>query len=170
MRQRQLIWRFLDRAGLHPRQVRFNPVRSWNGAGEQRVRENYAEEVRRFRRREANNATALIVVIDADTRSVPRRFAQLAATLQASGLEAVDLRTEPIAHLVPKRNIETWILCLNNTRVDEDTDYKQNGDWSDKTRRAAEVLFQWTRLNHPLPEHCVPSLISGVTELRRLQL
>jgi hypothetical protein len=170
MRQRQFVLRYLAKAAVDTHQVRFNPVRSWNGAGEQRVRENYAEEVRRFRRRHANAATALIVVIDADTRSVPSRLAQLAATLQAGGIEAVNLRTESIAHLVPKRNIETWILCLNNTRVYEDRDYKQNGDWSDRTRRAAEVLFQWTRLNHPLPEHCVPSLSSGVIELRRLQL
>jgi hypothetical protein len=111
----------------------------------------------------------LIVVIDADMRSVQSRLAQLAATLQVSGLEAVDLRTESIAHLVPKRNIETWILCLNNTRVDEDTDYKENGDWSERIRCAAQELFQWTRPNDALPEHCVPSLRRGVIELRRLQ-
>jgi hypothetical protein len=170
MRQRQLIWRYLDRTGLYARQVRFNPVRSWNGAGERRVRENYPEEVKEFRKRHAKAGTALIVVIDADTGSVQRRLSQLADSLQAGHLDAVDPKKESIAHLVPKRNIETWILCLNDTPVDEAADYKEHGDWSERIRRAAEVLVQWTRRTEPLPDHCVLSLQIGVAELKRLKL
>ena len=170
MRQRQLIWRFLDNAGLHARQVRFSPPRRWDGSGEQRVRETYPKEVREFRRRNAKAGTVLIVAIDADAGTVQARLSQLAKSLQAAHLDPVDPKTESIAHLVPKRNIETWILCLNDALVDEDIDYKQSGDWSDRIRRAGETLFQWTRLKAPLPEHCVPSLSSGVIELKRLNL
>ena len=34
----------------------------------------------------------------------------------------LDVEHEQIARLVPKRNVETWILCLNGQAADEDTD------------------------------------------------
>jgi hypothetical protein len=39
--------------------------------------------------------------------------------------QAVDVTREQIARLVPKPNIETWILCLNGQAVDEDTDLQK---------------------------------------------
>jgi hypothetical protein len=31
---------------------------------------------------------------------------------------------ERIAHLIPRRHVETWVLCLTGKDVDEETDYK----------------------------------------------
>jgi hypothetical protein len=76
---------------------------------------------------------------------------------------------EQIARLVPKRNIETWILCLNGQEVNEETDYKEaRDDWSELTPRAAEMLFQYTRPNAQAPS-CIDFLQRGVTELKRLR-
>jgi len=59
--------------------------------------------------------------------------------------QAVDVTREQIARLVPKRNIETWILCLNGQAVDEDTDYKRRrDDWTELIPEAAETLSKWT--------------------------
>jgi hypothetical protein len=54
--------------------------------------------------------------------------------------QAVDVTREQIAQLVPKPNIETWILCLNGQAVDEDTDYKRRrDDWTELIHEAAET-------------------------------
>lgn len=97
------------------------------------------------------------------------RLSQLAQALQDGGIQAIDRDTEQIARLVPKRNIETWILCLNEEKVSEETDYKgKMRDWSRLIPPAAETLFQWTRSNAEPPNHCIDSLQSGVRELNRL--
>jgi len=50
---------------------------------------------------------------------------------------------ESVARLVPKRNIETWTLCLNAGTVDEETDYT--------------------------PAHYIDSLRLGIKELKQLK-
>jgi hypothetical protein len=76
---------------------------------------------------------------------------------------------EQIARLTPKRNVETWILCLNGHAVDEGADYKgTRDDWNDLIPQASGTLFQWTRPNFVLPGHCVDSLSVGIQELSRL--
>jgi hypothetical protein len=90
--------------------------------------------------------------------------------LRDGGKETVRV-SERIARLVPKRNIETWILCLNEQEVNEETDYKRTrDDWNELIPQAAETLFQWTRSRAEPPNHCVDSLRSGVSELKRLIL
>src|SRR5262245_18375594 len=85
------------------RDIRLVPLPAGKGYGEQWVRQGYLAEVIGLRRRAAN--TALIVAIDADTIEVEQRRRQLDAA-------ASSLAGEKIVHLIPKRNIETWILCL----------------------------------------------------------
>lgn len=114
--------------------------------------------------------TALIVVLDADTGTVQDRLRQLDQALLDSGKSIVDATTERIARLVPKRNIETWLLCLNMKAASEDIDYKcTRHDWSELIPPAAENLFEWTRPNAQLPNSCADSLRSGIDELKRLE-
>jgi hypothetical protein len=64
--------------------------------------------------------------------------------------------TEEIARLVPKRNIETWILCLNDVQVNEDADYKRtHDDWTELIRTAAGTLYVWNRPRVAVPASCV---------------
>jgi DNA polymerase III psi subunit len=174
-RHQQLIFRYLRRLGLETHQMRFRGSPSGDGSGEQLVRDQFPIEVAEYRRRQANNETKLIVVTDADRLSVQERLSTLDRILQESRADSIRPETEQIARLTPKRNIETWILCLNSILVidgdplDEDTDYKKKRtDWSELIRPAAEALFAWTREHAQIPEACLRSLRLGVVELRQL--
>ncbi len=149
--------------------MRFVPSPPGAGSGEQRVREQFAQEVAAYRSRRAHAETKLIVVIDADTHSLQERLAQLDRALRDAGVRGLDANTEQIARLIPKRNVETWILCLNEVPVDEETDYKRtHNDWTALIPTAAVTLFEWARPNARIPASCVDSLQHGIRELSRL--
>jgi hypothetical protein len=164
-----LVRRFLRKRGMEPHQMSIVPSPSGQGSAEQWVRTRFAREVKAYRSRSARAKTALIVVIDADTDTVDGRFRLLNQVLTEDGAAPIHA-AESIARLVPKRNVETWILCLNDQAVDEGIDYKETRhDWRDLIPRASLTLFQWTRPNAPVPESCVDSLARGISELRRLE-
>jgi len=156
---------------MEPHQMTIVPFPSGKGSAEQWVRVRFAKEVSAYRHRHRGRkaTTALIVMIDADAHTVDERLAQLDQGLREAGSLPVQ-KSEPVARLVPKRNVETWILCLNQHRVDEVTDYKDTRcDWNELVPGASETLFQWTRPNAPIPLHCIDSLTKGIVELRRLE-
>jgi hypothetical protein len=168
-RHRMLIYRYLRRRGLSPHEIRTKPSPSGEGSAEQWVRTMYAAEVRAYRLRHAKAVTALIVMIDADTHSVQTRLTQLGQALEESGLPRIG-NAEKIVRLVPKRNVETWILWLTEDAADEETDYKQTGhDWHELVPHASERLFQLTGANAALPANCIDSLRKGINEVNRLQ-
>lgn len=168
-RHRMLIYRYLRRRGLSSHEIRTKPSPSGRGSAEQWIREMYAMEVKAYRTRQARAASALIVMIDADTHTVQGRLTQLGQSLKESGLREIR-SAEQIARLVPKRNVETWILCLTEHAVDEETDYKRmNHDWHELITHASERLFHLTGANAVLPKNCLNSLRNGVNELNRLE-
>ncbi len=168
-RHQQFVRRYLRLWRFEHHEMRFVPCPAGAGSGEQWVRERFAAEVEVCRRRRAHAKTALIVVIDADDLLVRERLAQLDRTLDDTQADQVDLDAEQIARLIPKRNIETWILCLNGEPVDEETNYKRTrNDWTTPIRSGIEVLYDWTRPNAQLPASCISSLRLGVDELKRL--
>lgn len=149
--------------------MRFVESPAGAGSGEQWVRERFLTEVEGYRRRRARAETTLIVVVDADDLLVQERLAQLDRRLDEAQADRIRPNEERIARLVPKRNIETWILCLNQVPVDEETDYKKTrNDWTTEIRSGIEKLYNWTRPNAQLPAECVSSLRLGVAELKRL--
>jgi len=118
-RQQLFVRRCLYRAGYERHVIDPEVLpKGTGGAGEQWVRLRYPAAVAKFRKRATKAKTALIVVIDADTDEVIRRDRQLKEAL-VNGRCQDD---EAIVHLIPKRNIETWILHLNDKDVDEETD------------------------------------------------
>jgi hypothetical protein len=106
-------------------------------------------------------------VIDADTGDVDRRLRQFRASLEQANLAAREDH-EAIVHLVPKRSVETWVLCLGGTSVDENTDYSRERGIDGLIPPAAVSLFEWSRVGAAIPPHCVPSLIASLPELNRL--
>ena len=96
-----------------------------------------------------------------------QRVAQLQLALQDMGLQPCGPK-ERVAHLLPKRNVETWLLCLNGESVDEVTDYKTRAEVDSLISPGAEALFIWSRANAIVPSHCVPSLRFALTEIRRV--
>jgi hypothetical protein len=147
------------------------PFPAGKGSGEQWVRNRFAKEVSacRFRVTGKRAETALVVIIDADAYTVEQRLQHLADALHEAGIDPLQ-NNELIARLIPKRNVETWILCLNDHRVDEITDYKgTRRDLNELVPEASEALFRWTRPNARVPGHCVNSLAQGLRELNRLE-
>lgn len=167
---KMLIYRYLKKHGLgHEMRITLPPP--GRGSAESWVRNRFAKEVSAYRVRQHHTRTALIVVIDADNHSVQDRWRQLDQALRDAQKPPVDVEREKIARLIPKRNIETWILCLTMQTVDEQIDYKNSrNNWNELIPPAAATLFQWTRQEAELPNHCVDSLRTGIKELSRLAL
>jgi hypothetical protein len=151
-RQRQFIYRFLAVAGFNLRQISFDLSPSGKGSAEQWVRENFVRLVKKCRARNARHArpsTALLVMMDADNRSVQERFNELDASLISGNVPKLDGKTDTIARLIPKWSIESWILFLgangaSDPAVNEDESYKdsrRNAEWSELIPKAAEALF-----------------------------
>ena len=144
----RLIRRYLQKRGMKGR-IRVESSPSGTGSAEQWVRKTFVKEVSVCRKRHAK--TALVVVVDADSGTVHGRLKQLDQALQAAGTDPIDSANEQIARLVPKRNIETWILCLNSKAVDEVADYRKGSHWGKLIPQAAETLLQWTQSSEAPP-------------------
>lgn len=160
-RQQLFVRRYLYRAGYERHVIDPDIVpKGIGGAGEQWVRQRYAAAVAKYRKRAARAKTALIVVIDADTETVNRRVRQLSEALgtnpRADG--------ETIVLFIPKRNIETWILHLTGEDVDETRDHR-NREVDDLIPTAAATFHEWST---QVPAHCLPSLVSAISETNRL--
>ncbi len=167
-RHQRFIRTYLYRLGHSVHELRFESLPVGRGSGEQWVRERYSKAVAAYRARSVRAETALVVVIDSDTADVERRVRQLQDALKEAELHPCSV-SEKIVHLIPKRNIETWILCLNGAIVDEDADYRRAQNIDAQIKPAAETFFAWTRPNALPPPHCIPSLQAGVPEIRRLE-
>jgi hypothetical protein len=153
-----LIRRYLKKHGMGSHQVTY--VRSPSGGGSAWVQSRFAKEVSACRNRQTRAESALILIIDADIHTVQERFSQLNRALAEGGIPAIG-NDEQIARVVPKRNVETWILCLNEQHVNEDTDYKRTRhDWNELIPQAAETYFNG--LAHELNCPTTSSIPCGV--------
>jgi hypothetical protein len=159
--------RYLIRLGHHARTIKARPAPAGRGSGEQYVRQRHPVEVGYYRVRSSHRKAALIVEIDAAVGSVAEHKRELDDAQKREGLDE-RMRAEAIALFVPKRNIETWILCLRGEKVDEETDYKSRQSIQPLIKEAADTFYEWSRPNHSVPAHCVPSLAEGLIETRRL--
>lgn len=167
VRHQRFVYRYLKQLRYSDHDIRFEPLPSGRGCGEQWVRERYSSAVRAYRARSVRAKTALVVVIDADTDGPERRLRQFDAALLQADLPPRG-PNESIAHLIPKRSIETWIVCLVGLPVDEYTDYRHESGIDLHIPSAAALLFSWARGNSQPPANCVPSLLSAIPEVRRL--
>jgi recombinational DNA repair ATPase RecF len=95
-------------------------------------------------------------------------FLRQESALVEAGLAPRSL-DERIVHLVARRSVETWVLCLSGRTVDEETDYGGEPEIDRQIAAAAETLFAWTRVNATPPQHCISSLRLAIPELRRLE-
>jgi hypothetical protein len=152
--------------------VRVNSTPS--GSGFDWVLQQYPIEVNAYRQSKARISTWLIVTIDADKKTVTSRINQLDSRLKQSEnarLREFCVQNENIARLVPRRNIETWLLVLTGAAANEKDDYKDKKareEWQRLAKPASQQLFAWTRPNIQLPAHCIESLRLAVKELSHL--
>lgn len=141
------------------------------GGGHGFVLARYPDEVIALRGQHAS--TGLVVHIDADDHTVIERHRELADRLAGAG-EPARTPKEPIAELVPRRNIETWIYALDedlaasHAPLDEVTAYPKL-DYASECKRASQTFAEHAR-HHTDPSRAdqVPSLLDGLAEFDRL--
>ena len=127
--------RFLERQGVGRRQIRVERSPTGRGSGEQWVRRAYAREVQAFRSANYIQSRALIVMIDEDTSSTIDRQQTLECALDDAKLPRRG-DGERIIHVLPARNIETWLAYLSGEDVNEGKTYPKLA----QERRCAEQV------------------------------
>ena len=118
------IRRFLKGMGWNARELRVEKSPSASGSAERWVREEFPNELRIYRQRKTRAASALIAMIDADSKSVQDRINEFEDGCRSVGIPFRG-HDEAVAITVPKRNIETWIHYLNGEQVNEDATYSK---------------------------------------------
>ncbi|NET70046.1 MAG: hypothetical protein F6K62_03055 [Sphaerospermopsis sp. SIO1G2] len=135
------------------------------GAGEQFVRERYTKEVVEYRRQKNKRAGILVVLIDADKKTVAERLKQLNDTLNENS-HPPRQPDEAIAIFVPKRNIETWIHYLKGENVDEENEYPKFKKQSECKPEVEQLVNQCYQGN--LDDNAPSSLKAACGELQRI--
>lgn len=135
------------------------------GAGEQWVREKYPEQLKAIRQQP--NAY-LIVVIDADDGTIDKRHRDLEEACEAESISPRNNRDKNVLHIIPRRNIETWLAYLDGENVNETTDYKtkcRNLCPKECAHHLYDMCHVDQRLRKPVPD----SLLRTCEEYRKLQ-
>ncbi|MBU4263700.1 MAG: hypothetical protein KKC76_17735 [Proteobacteria bacterium] len=97
---------------VKPRAIRVPPYPNGKGSGKKHVEDNISLEAEALRRRPAS--TILLVIQDADELSVGQIRSNLDAKLLSPRND-----NEPIAYIIPKWHIQTWIAYLDGRNVNE---------------------------------------------------
>lgn len=164
--QEQLVRSYLKKSGLNTEPPGFfprNASREVHGGNVGWVLREFPRELEACRWRHSRHAnTLLIVVIDADDNTVAERRGDLN---QRSQMSAAD----PIAVLIPKRHIETWIRAALGRQVNENDSYKNPEPKKSEIRAAGNEIHGWAR-NNPIPgPTCVDSLRVSFPEWRKIK-
>jgi len=107
------VKRFLKKGwAVKARAIRVLPYPDGEGSGKKYVADNISQEAEAMRKRHAS--TILLVIQDADELSVE----QVKADLDSKLLHPRD-DNEPIAYIIPKWHIESWMAYLDGEIVDE---------------------------------------------------
>lgn len=134
------IREFLELCGWDRRKIIERMASSGEGSAEAWVRKKYATEIKAHRAARNYRNIALVVMIDADLRSIQHRIAQLEQSAEIQQLDQQPrTKSEKIAIFVPRWNIETWFCYLDGGKCSETHDYKQAYKDS-KPRKFAEIL------------------------------
>lgn len=131
------------------------------------VLREFPRQFKACRQRSTRARTLLIVVIDADDKSIDERCRELNNTLQLGGLEPLSA-SEPLAVLIPKRHIETWIRAATAGGANENDDYKKPSPVGEVIRKAAQRINAWARHSPEPDDSCVPSLLRALPQWQRI--
>ncbi|KYC43046.1 hypothetical protein WA1_13165 [Scytonema hofmannii PCC 7110] len=124
-RQQEVFTRYLlNNIGFSTINIRSLVCPKGSQSGEQFVRERYSTEVKAYRSKSSYLSIGLVVVIDADNKTVQERLKELDDALKADSQQLRQLN-EAICILIPKRNVETWIHYLQGESVDEEAEYSK---------------------------------------------
>lgn len=132
------------------------------------VLREFPRQLNASRRRQARAKTLLIVVIDADDRSVDERYGDLNKALKGADLELIG-SLDPTVVLIPRRHIETWIRAATHPDANETDDYKfPSPTKEEEVREAAHRIHGWAHDDPRPDESCLPSLERAFPEWRKI--
>jgi hypothetical protein len=151
--------RFLRSMGWDKHEIRIKQCSLVKGAGEQRVRELYAEELKRYRKSHVNRA--LVAIVDGDTFGVRERMRQFDRRCEELQIQPRQ-KKEKVAIIVPTRSIETWIEYLEGNTVNETVSYPKLQYESD-CQPSVDRLVEYCR-STGLPESAPESLRAACDE------
>lgn len=159
--QEQMVRGYLSVCGAQTKPPMFivkNASRAVHGGNVDWALKAFPRELEACRKRATQAKTRLIVIVDADDKSVPERRAELGTIVEA----------DPAIVLIPKRHIETWIRCALGDSVNEEANYKRPPLKRSQVMDAAKEVHGWAR-NQPAPGPiCVESLRVALPAFRRL--
>ncbi len=157
--------RFFVRSGWHPRSIRIQKSPKGRGAGEQWVRERFPKELQALRRSQVT--AVLVAMVDADRSTVESRLEAFDQACQQEGV-APRGEGEPVALLVPRRNIETWIAYLSGIEVNEVEEYPKLSRERDCLReaKALKAMCDAGKLREPPPPSLEAACIEYSTRIR----
>lgn len=139
------------------------PFAAGRGSGEQRVREQFPDQLELIRGR---RRAALIVVIDADTESGEARRTQLQRECAARDIKALR-DSDPVLVVIPRRSIETWFRYLGGHGFDETTRYPHLRSEA-ACKPLADRLHDMCHTEQKLAEPAPASLAEACREYPRL--
>lgn len=136
------------------RRIHTLPFAAGRGSGEQRVREQFPDQLQLVRDR---RGIVLIAVIDADTESTEARQRQLQRQCADRGIAALR-DSDPALVVVPRRSIETWFQYLSGHEFDEATRYphlRREADCEPLADRLHDMCHKHQKLAEPAPASLV---------------
>ncbi|MGQ9917073.1 MAG: hypothetical protein ACUVS7_06625 [Bryobacteraceae bacterium] len=119
-----------------------------------------------LRKKLGETSKALIVLIDADPRTTTETRSSLNTQLQRNGV-AAPAPGEPVCLFIPRRHIETWIVCLRGESANEQDDYKAGTEEKESQPAGYKFGEQLLACSGPAA-HWVPSLKEAVSEALRV--
>ena len=159
------VRRFLRHRNFKERDIKTLPLPHSSGAGDQWVRKQYPEQLKAIRNK---RDAYLIVVIDADVGTINDRHRELATACREKGIPSRDKKDSNVLHIIPRRNIETWLAYLDGNNVDESTVYPKLKRES-HCKEHAENLHNMCQSDQRLREPAPPSLQEACNEYHKLQ-
>lgn len=155
--------------GFSRHELRVLPFPVGKGSAKAWVDLQYAAEVKILRSKNFQPNLALLVGTDADELTVDQRNQDLATSLADRSLPPRG-DGENIIHLIPKWNIETWLLYFAGKPRDENRDYKHEVKKTDFPAVAAAFVSEFRRHAQGEQFESQPSLIVAYGEMRRLDV
>ncbi len=157
--------RFLKSMGWDKRWMRIEKSPAAEGAAEQWVRQRFPRELQACRKRNTKAETALLTMIDGDLYEPSQRHKVLESECAAQDIAFREAR-DPVAIVVPCRNVETWIRYLSGEQVDEQTIYPKLA----QERGCRESVKNLVRIckTSGLPDDAPPALHLACREYERI--
>lgn len=160
---------YLDLRGFNPRKIRFKFSPKGKGAGEQFVREQLPNQLKA--QRSNGYESRLLVITDADNKTVRERCNQLDGEIQTQGVSPIR-SDESVAVFVPKWSIESWLLYGVGENFQEDRTDKNS--WENYQRKHGVKHREVAQKYHneicqpPLPADAPSSLHHACDELAKI--